>query len=95
MNVNLGTNYPVDEDGEPVSFQSDIAEHQEIMKSAGFGIVGPAILIPEPGTDYPGSYQVWNPFVGDDNTYGWVYITPDGVATVMDYLPRAEDMENS
>lgn len=70
------------------SIQSEIEEHQQIMRDAGTNIVGPAILVPEPGADYPGSYQVWSPcLVGDIQM--WVYIDPEGTAIYLgsfDYL---------
>lgn len=91
MNINLATNYPVDANGEPETFQSQLEEHQDIMQSAEFDIVGPAVLIPDPDPNYPGAYQVWNPFF-DGERHMWVWINTEGVAVETDFLPLAEDM---
>lgn len=93
MNINLANNYPIDADGAPDSFQSQIEEHQDIMKGADFNIIGPAVLIPDPDPNYPGAYQVWNPIRDEDNRPMWVWINPDGVALESDALPLAGDME--
>lgn len=92
MNINLGPT-PEPNFGETMeSMQDEIEEHQEILRSAGFSIVGPAALLPE-SSEYPGSYQVWSPcFSEGTQKYGWVYIDPDGNAIIEDRLSTAEEM---
>lgn len=94
MNINLANNYPIAVDGTPESFHDQIAEHQDILQSAHFNIVGPAVLIPDPDPNYPGAYQVWSPFVDGDDRALWVWIDPEGNAVYTDFLPLAEDMES-
>lgn len=73
MNISLGPT-PEPNFGETMeSMQDEIDEHQDIMKSVGFKLAGPAVLIPE-GDDYPGSYQVWSPIEGGT----WVYVDTEG-----------------
>lgn len=89
MNISL-SQYLEDE-----SPQEQITEHQDILRNAGYPPVGPAVLIPEPGPDYPGSYQVWSPVIHPvDNVPCWVYINPEGVMVEVDFLPEAGDMED-
>lgn len=94
MNINLGGNYPASE-GHVESFQSEIEEHQEILRNAGVAVYGKPVLVPEPGAEYPGSYQVWSPCLMPTSPFmpGWVYIDPDGVAIYTDGLPSAQSME--
>lgn len=92
MNINLGQWGHLE--SQAFTMQSDMEEHQEILRHAGYTVVGPPVLVPEPGPDYPGSYQVWSPVLNEkDGHYDWVYIDPDGVALNREFLPLAEDME--
>lgn len=88
VNINLGSNYPIGDDGEPESMQTQIEEHQDIMQSTGYETIGPPVLVPE-GPEYPGSYQVWSPF-RDGTSAAWVYVNPDGVALILPTLPSPE-----
>lgn len=91
MNINLGTHVGDEDANDGPNVQSDIEEHQQIMQHAGYNILGPAILVPDPDPGYPGAYQVWNP-IDADGELGWVWIDPDGVAVLIPELPTAEDM---
>lgn len=91
MNINLGQWGSLD--SQAYTIQHDLEEHQGIMRLAGFTLIGPAVLLPEPGPDYPGSYQVWNPCINEDGDFGWVYIDPKGVALNKPVLPTAAEMD--
>lgn len=107
MNVNLATmiarhtlnTMPL---GDAETLQEEIDEHAEIMRGAGFNVIGPAVLVPE-GGDYrgTGSYQVWFPCIVEsdvDNvtvdTSAWVYVDTEGRAILVEELPEAEEMRN-
>lgn len=76
MNINLGTNYPLDDEGRPITFQEEILEHQDIMAMAGFTLTGRTTLCSDPDPAYPGAMQVWS-----ETTRGtWVWVNPEGEA---------------
>ncbi len=90
MNINLGYISP------PESAQDRIREHGMVMKSAGFKIIGAAVLVPEPGEDYPAAYQVWWPAVTEDDADDqWVYIDPEGRPIWHEHLPGAFEMRDA
>lgn len=98
MNISLTNgsgNHPMEPDD--CNLQGDIDEHQEIMRSIGLEVVGPAVLVPE-GEGYPGSYQVWSPVESDFTTPGgaaviqWAYVDTEGHIVFLDSLPSADDM---
>lgn len=77
------------------NLQAEIDEHQDIMRSAGYNIIGTPVMLPDDQKEYPGSYQVWSPFFDPETrVYLWVYVNPEGQAIQMEYLPEAEFMEN-
>lgn len=92
MNISLtdgSGSHPAEPDD--CNLVSDIDEHQEIMRSAGFNITGPAVLIPENQREYPGAYQVWSPYFDPEaDAYLFVWIDPEGRAVSMDELPTAD-----
>lgn len=96
MNISLSHNYPVDADGNPIPFQSQIDEHRAVMTHAGFNIVGDSALVPDPDPNYPGAYQIWSPIFDDEHEgrYLWVWIDPEGRAVYRVDLPTAQEMED-
>lgn len=94
MNINLGQRADPDE-----TLQDRLEEHRVVMVGADIDIIGPAVLIPVPGADYPGAYQVWWPARTDDiegwsSLAAWVWINPDGEAQWELKLPEAFEMRN-
>lgn len=96
MNISLTDGsgaHPIEPDD--CDLRGDIDEHQEIMRSAGYNITGPAVLIPENQSMYPGAYQVWSPYYDDEaKAYMFVWVDPDGRAISVDALPDATTLSS-